>query len=319
MLLNQFPDINWLREQARTNFQNKKGIGNFQLLDSGWPNVVLNTKSNGAERTGIKAPFSIFLNISGKSRVKAGGKEVLLTENNFCIVNKDQFYDLLIPEYAETNTFNIHFGDRLFSEVSHALNSTTQKLLDNPLEELRFPDVQIKSEWKTEKLSNLLYCLSQLYKEAPIDTPQHAEYELLSDVLGHVIESCRKDLRSLDQLNVLKASTRKELMSRINLSIDYMHAHFNTDISLDRLSEVACLSKYHYLRTFREVMKCTPLQMISRLRFNKAQALILNTDKPLSEISVEVGFSELASFSRFFTKHSHSSPKALRKSSSFNA
>ena len=76
MLVNEFPDIHWLRKVAKTDFENRQGIHNVQLPVKGWPNIALNVKSNGAERRDIKGPFSLFLNITGNSIVEADNQSV---------------------------------------------------------------------------------------------------------------------------------------------------------------------------------------------------------------------------------------------------
>lgn len=66
MILKEFPDINWLKRQIKSNFENRKTWENIRLKQSGWPSVILNVKTSGVERTAIKGPFTLFMNHSGK-------------------------------------------------------------------------------------------------------------------------------------------------------------------------------------------------------------------------------------------------------------
>lgn len=313
MLLKQFPDIHWLREQARTNFNNQKAVDNKQLRTQGWPSVVLNTKSLGAERTDIIAPFSLFLNLSGNSQVRSDRKEIELTEDNFCLINKGHTYDLIIPENA--TTFNIHFGDQLFSEVITAFQAHSQNFLDNS-NEFREENsgFNIKSVWKDETLRRSLNKLQLFYQHNDLgEIEDHTEYELLSEILTQLLDQQSASLSKPLAVSSTKASTRNELKSRLTNSVDYIHAHYHESISLDTLSDVACLSKYHYLRTFKEVFQCTPQQMIAKCRIEKAKSLVSSTDMPLSDIALSLGFSELAAFSRFFNRTLGVSAQRYRK------
>lgn len=313
MLLKQFPDIHWLREQAKTSFNNQKAVNNKRLANQGWPSVVLNTKSFGAERTDIIAPFSLFLNLSGKTLLRSDRAEVALTTDNFCLVNKGHTYDLIIPENA--TTFNIHFGDSLFTEVLATFQNKSNQLLDAPIDSNHDnSDFKIKSVWKDEPLKKSLIDLELFYQRNDLDEfGDHREYELLSEILSQLLSQQSKSLSRPPSVSSTKASTRTELASRLTRSVDYIHAHYHESISLDQLSVVACLSKYHYLRTFKEVFHCTPQQMIAKCRLEKAKSLVLSTNMSLSDIAISVGFSELAAFSRFFNRTMGISAQGYRK------
>lgn len=314
MRLTQFPDIQWLRKQAQNDFQNGKGINNQPLPQPGWPSVVLNTRSFGAERNGIKGPFSVFINLSGNSLVKAGGKTIELTNDNLCIVDKGEFYDLIIPEGQRTDTFNIHFGEQLYREVAQFSNHSTDQLLDNPSFEGAFPSLTpTRSTWKTQHIHQQIEILNAYYKTegAPIEQ----EYELLADLLSTMMHNQQHEALRHHQINSLKRSTKQELLNRVSLSLDYIHAHYNESIGLDELAAIACLSKYHYLRTFKAIHSCTPQQMIAKLRFEKAISMLNQGGFPIAEIAPSLGFSEVAAFTRFFKKMSGQSPSALRKNS----
>lgn len=311
MRLTQFPDIQWLRKQAKENFQNGKGVNDQPLPQKGWPSVVLNTTSFGAERNGIKGPFSIFLNLSGKSIVKADGKHIELTDDNLCTINQGDYYDLIIPESYKTDTFNIHFGDQLYDDVVKNLSESTNQLLNNPFEKpsISYQTVT-KSTWKSAPIHRHINTLIDFYQLDGQDETK--EFELLGGLLNTMLQEQWSEAQKHQGIDALKPSTQKELSSRINLSIDYIHAHFKEKVSLDELASIACLSKYHYLRTFKSLYGCTPQQMIAQLRFQKATCLLKGSEQSLSEIAPYLGFSELAAFSRFFYKNAGCSPKAYR-------
>lgn len=314
MRLSQFPDIHWLRAQAKTNFSNQRAVDNLALVGKGWPSVVLNTRSLGAERTDIIAPFSLFLNLAGNSLLRSEGKEITLTADNFCIVNKGHTYDLIIPENA--TTFNIHFGDTLFSDIVSTLQKKHEALLDSPLDlNTNRVDFNAKSIWKNETLKKSLAKLQLFYHQNKLNEfADHREFELLSKILSMILTEQGRSLSNLSALSSTKVSTRKELMSRLTTSVDYIHAHYHRHISLDELSVVACLSKYHYSRTFKEVYRCTPQQMIAKCRLEKAKSLILSTQMSLSDIGLAIGFSELPAFSRFFNRSMGVSAQSFRNS-----
>lgn len=315
MIIKQFPDINWLRRQAQTNFADKRVLGNQKLPKAGWPNVVLNTKCQGTERSDIVSPLSVFLNISGKSFVKVEGKQVLLAEDNYCIVNPGETYNLIIPEGQTTETFNLHIGEAIQQEITTYLNSTRLHLLNEPFNLSQQPQaLPLKSNWKKQVIRKQLNKLKIHYaQQHEAGLNDDIEYELLSELVLLVTKGDTDNHLYESRLEALKRSTRLELINRIQTAIDFIQVYYKESISLDDLSQVACLSKYHFLRTFKEVCQCTPSQYIAGLRFNKAWELLHHTDEPMTQIATDLGFSETAAFSRFFRKMAGFPPNHLRK------
>lgn len=80
---------------------------------------------------------------------------------------------------------------------------------------------------------------------------------------------------------------------------DYIHANLMSDMSLDEISQQANLSKYHFLRMFREYYGITPHQYILNCRINKAREA-LEQGSSLEDIVFDYGFSDLSHLNRRF-------------------
>jgi AraC-like DNA-binding protein len=72
------------------------------------------------------------------------------------------------------------------------------------------------------------------------------------------------------------------------------------------------LSRAHFLRSFRSTFGETPHRYLQRRRIERAMALLRDTDRPITEICLDVGFVSLGSFSKTFTEIVGSSPTAYR-------
>ncbi|MGI9410260.1 MAG: helix-turn-helix domain-containing protein, partial [Hyphomicrobiaceae bacterium] len=100
---------------------------------------------------------------------------------------------------------------------------------------------------------------------------------------------------------------------RINRAMNFMQAHLAEPLGLDMLSEVACLSKYHFTRVFRAQCGETPLEYLWRLRFERAaRSLVYLSEKPVTDIAMEHGFSSSQTFSSTFRRRYRSSPMEFR-------
>ncbi len=87
----------------------------------------------------------------------------------------------------------------------------------------------------------------------------------------------------------------------INNVVDYIEDHICEKIELDHLAQVANLSKFHFLRTFKSSMSETPLQFINRLRLEKiASSLLSRPNDSIASIANEFGYTDLTNFSKNF-------------------
>ena len=84
-------------------------------------------------------------------------------------------------------------------------------------------------------------------------------------------------------------------------------------MSLDDLARSAMISKFHFLRTFRRVTGVTPGRFLSAVRIDEAKHLLSSTRRSVAEISVQVGYGSLGTFTRRFTECVGLSPTAYRR------
>ena len=67
------------------------------------------------------------------------------------------------------------------------------------------------------------------------------------------------------------------------------------------LAKIAYVSEAHFIRTFRATFGETPHRYLQRRRVERAMFMLRETDRSVSEICLDVGFTSLGTFSRTFT------------------
>ena len=117
----------------------------------------------------------------------------------------------------------------------------------------------------------------------------------------------------LQILRVKKVSHVPAECNRITNVINYIHEHYNEDMTLERLSSVFFVSPYYLCREFKRYTNRTIIQYLNVTRIMKAQRQIMETDKNLTQISLENGFSNLTHFNRVFKSVTGQSPSSYRK------
>lgn len=304
MLLKEFPDIHWLKRAIQQNFSERRSWDNKPLPNHGWPTAILNVKTNQAERTDIKGPFSLFLNLSGNSEVTCDRKSVQLNTDNYLFSNHGQHYDLLIDNKRSTETFNIHFGEKLYQNTIHALTKSNDQLLD---------EISGSApEWNQTIRSNFRDCnFNALIKQVQNTYGNEEKESSLFDLLSYVLVENEKHLQQINNLSSVRSSTKAELIKRIYLSVDFIHAYYDKPITLDQLADVAMLSKFHFLRVFKSLFKASPHQYIKHIRLQKAIELIKHNQLPLNLVALRIGIENASSLSRMMFQLTGKRPSAF--------
>ncbi len=83
--------------------------------------------------------------------------------------------------------------------------------------------------------------------------------------------------------------------------------------SLDSLAKSAGLSKFHFLRKYRQLAGVSPADDVRRIRLSFAKDLLISTDKPLKSIAEESGLSNETTLCRLFQRYYKKSPGKFRK------
>ena len=94
--------------------------------------------------------------------------------------------------------------------------------------------------------------------------------------------------------------------------LDYIEDHLTTDLRLAELAAVACLSPFHFGRTFREAVGASPLRYVAERRVVRACALLTDPTMSMLSISLQCGFADGSHFATTFRRHRGMSPSAFR-------
>ncbi len=101
--------------------------------------------------------------------------------------------------------------------------------------------------------------------------------------------------------------------TKIMTAIAYINEHYNSKIYLDEVSQVINIDKFYLCKLFKQVLDMTFIEYVNLIRLTNAEQHLLNSDKSVSEIAFECGFSSTQYFGKLFKKRSGCSPKEYRK------
>ncbi len=108
---------------------------------------------------------------------------------------------------------------------------------------------------------------------------------------------------------LLPADTLRALIEAREL----MEQSFAEPLALGDLACAAGFSDAYFIRSFSRAFGVTPHQYLTRVRLQRAKALLGDPRRSVTEACFAVGFSSLGSFSSLFRRSVGCSPSAYRK------
>lgn len=179
--------------------------------------------------------------------------------------------------------------------------------------------------------------LSELITQMPDDTPTVAAPEhgmMLGKVTTELLHAVLRLVSLADDTasrDVLAPSIKREIFWRVLTSdqgarlrelvthgsqsvriadaLKWLKHHFDENVSIDHLAEIANMSKSTFHHHFRPLTSMSPLQYQKRLRLTEARRLMIGEDFDASAAAYEVGYESPSQFSREYSRLFGVSPK----------
>jgi AraC family transcriptional regulator len=152
----------------------------------------------------------------------------------------------------------------------------------------------------------------------------------LDSVLGHTETTTASDLSILASLldgTALAHAARALPPARASLTPargglapwqvlrvkTHVDAHLDSTLRARDLAAMVRLSTGHFCRAFKRSLGVAPIAYIAGPRVASAQALMLATNEPLSQIAIACGFYDQAHLTRLFRRHAGTTPHDWRR------
>ena len=255
--------------------------------------------------------LSIKCMFNGRALYRADRAWFSVDEGGYLILNDRQPYEIHIDSPTRVESFIIFFPRHWAEQTLQSLMTPPEQLLDEPERESTRPAHFFERFTPHDKkISPLVAALRRAHKSGPL--PNLWLEQQLRQLLARMLEAQDEAFRGNNVLSASRAATRKELWRRLNRARDFIHARFDSALTLPDIASAACLSPFHCMREFKALFRATPHEYLSACRIERAKFLLERTKLPVTEICFAVGFESLGSFSSWFRRFTCSSPRAWR-------
>jgi AraC-like DNA-binding protein len=95
--------------------------------------------------------------------------------------------------------------------------------------------------------------------------------------------------------------------------IEMMRANLSEQITVDDMARAARFSKFHFSRVFQRVTGVSPGRFLSAMRIQEAKHLLLTTSLSIADITFQVGYNSVGTFSTRFKESVGLSPTDYRR------
>jgi len=100
---------------------------------------------------------------------------------------------------------------------------------------------------------------------------------------------------------------------RLKKALDFIETHYGEPLTVDRVAKEVYLSSSRLSHIIKSELGVTLGDYISKVRIEKAEALLKDRELSISQIALEVGFPDQSYFTKVFKKVENCTPKVFRQ------
>ena len=93
----------------------------------------------------------------------------------------------------------------------------------------------------------------------------------------------------------------------------YLSDHYASNISLERLTQIACMGTTKLKTCFKKYYDCTITEYIQQRRMSQAEYLLAYTELTVGQVAQTIGYSTSSRFAELFRKSTGLLPLEYRK------
>jgi AraC-like DNA-binding protein len=125
--------------------------------------------------------------------------------------------------------------------------------------------------------------------------------------------SLHKNATILSDTRLIKYYYKHSKDDRIEKVMDYVSRNYHRKITAKEVALLIKMSEAGFSRFFKSRTEINFTGYVNDIRLSEAQKLLIETKKPIHDISNDCGYDNLSYFNRQFKSHNNMSPKVFRE------
>jgi AraC family transcriptional regulator len=274
------------------------------------PRVVL-ASARHAELVGGARPLTLVAARLGRVIYDVASRSVAVDDDAFLVLNAGLHGAAVIHAPRAVECTQLYFPAWMVDDVMAVAARSLDALLADPHEPckrtLHIPENLIRHDRLVSPV--LRYIEQCVHSEQSTSAWLDEQLHYLLHRLLLVAERRHDQIARVD---CVRPATRLELFRRVAQAADYIDSNFERAFGLQELAQVACLSRFHLLRLFRQIYGVTPQSYKEQKRVLVARRLLAAGGLSRAEVAERVGYSTRTSLRTQLQRWNGSADAAVR-------
>ena len=216
--------------------------------------------------------------ISGAISLTVEGEHFELTEGQLILINSTEEHSMEYKQDTDTKMLVIEGGDALLGDKFKMLttNYFTKRVLDFSSED---PEIPLPA------MKKIRFVIEQIVLEK-----MDPEYKNTDETYWYLLGYCYELFASLCRYIPMRERTSEQILKRVQYFniiqpvIDYVEKNYREPIPIQKAANLVSYERTSFCRIFHSVTGITFLEYLNRHRIEVAKTLLVEDEKPLSEI-----------------------------------
>ncbi len=274
-------------------------------------NAVLSGRGTRYYVPDFEGCLSIKSVTEGTALWEADHRRFPLSEDSWLILNDRQRYSITIDSFTPVTTFCLFFERGFVEDIYRVCVTPSRKLLDSADLDAA-PTVSFFT--RIEPGGPLIDRLQRFRSDLATGAMSQVEWDQTFQQIAEFLIAERSNApKEMTRIPAASHATRLELYRRVLRGRDFLLSSLSEPIRLKEMAAAACLSPWHFHRSFTRAFGETPHRYLTRHRVQKAARLLRHSRVSVTEACLSAGFESPASFSHLFRRHYGVSPQQFSK------
>ncbi|MEG1880386.1 MAG: AraC family transcriptional regulator [Oscillospiraceae bacterium] len=229
--------------------------------------------------------FLMIYSIAGSGYLETDNAKYDVSENIATIIDCNKYHIYKSKDGKPWTFFWVHINGDGLNGLLNAVN------IDTP--------IKIQESIKFEKIFNEL-----------INNTHNSDNKTFAHISIKLNELINLILYSTNVTNI--ETSKKNQSDAVELTIKYIEENYKDQISDEDMMKQVHISKYYFIRIFKQYIGMTPYNYLMNYRINCSKILLRTTNLNISQICEQVGFLDDSNFIYQFKRHTDKKPTEYR-------
>lgn len=264
--------------------------GTFQLSDFNCPDQNVKMNSENFYRIVWVIEDSVKLNVDSE--------EVEIQKNNLLFFTPHNIVEILSDTHR---LISLSFNQEFYCISNHDHEVSCYGQLFYGTSAIVIAKLNEKDIISFKRLMEVFY--------EEFEYKDHIQGQMLQILLKRLLIKSSRKIREVDG-NISMPQGKVDIVRKFNVLVEQ---NFKEKHKVKDYADMLFKSPKTLSNLFKEYNNKSPLQVINNRIILEAKRQLLNTNKTIDELAFELGYNDVAHFSKFFKNHVGDSPSSFRK------